>query len=501
MSNLDNYMINKVITRFPPSPTGMLHIGSLRTALFNYLYAKKHGGRFVLRIEDTDRERFVEGGIENIIRTLDWAGITPDEGPYIAEDGSIQERGDHGPYIQSNRLDIYKQYVDQLLAQGDAYYAFDTAEQLDEMRERQRLNKQATRYERETMTNSLTLGDEEAKKRIAAGEKYVVRLKVNHDGETTYHDVVRGDITFKNAEIDDQILMKSDGFPTYHMAVVVDDHLMGVTHISRGEEWLPSTPKHIMLYTMLGWEVPTYVHQPLLVNEQKQKLSKRQGDVSVEDFVKKGYIKEALINFVAFLGWNPGTEQEIFSLEELVAAFSFENMSKSAAVFNREKLHWYNKQYIMKMAPETLATLAKPFFDEAGMSVSIEEIAAVIHLEQARATTLADFPEALAFMFTEALDYDPSLVVWKKDTPEGSQELLKKLHSFLEGVDDWTESALEETIKQWITEGEYGVGNVLWPMRTALSGQQNSPGPFEIAAALGKERALARLQIAIDKLA
>lgn len=490
-----------VITRFPPSPTGMLHIGSLRTALFNYLYAKKHGGRFVLRIEDTDRERFVEGGTENIIRTLDWAGISPDEGPYITDDGSIAERGENGPYVQSNRLDIYKQYVDQLLEQGNAYYAFDSAEQLDEMRERQRLNKQATRYERESMTNSLTLGEEETKKRIDAGEKYVVRLKVPHDGETTYHDVVRGDITFKNAEIDDQILMKSDGFPTYHMAVVVDDHLMEVTHISRGEEWLPSTPKHIMLYTMLGWDIPTYVHQPLLVNEQKQKLSKRHGDVSVEDFVNKGYIKEALINFVAFLGWNPGTEQEIFSLEELVEAFSFENMSKSAAVFNREKLNWYNKQYMAKMDTKELATLAKPFFDKADMSVSIEDIASVIHLEQQRATTLADFPEALTFMFSDELNYDAELVVWKKDTAEGSKALLTKLHDFLLEVSDWSEASLEEAIKRWITEGEYGVGNVLWPMRTALSGQKNSPGPFEIAAALGKEKSLARLRVAIERLA
>ena len=488
-------------TRFPPSPTGMLHIGSLRTALFNYLFAKKQGGTFLLRIEDTDQERFVEGGIQNIIRTLDWAGMTPDEGPFLDDAGTLHEKGNAGPYIQSNRLDIYKEYVQKLLDAGHAYYAFDTGEELTAMRERQQLNKQPTRYERGTMQNQFSLSEEETQKRVAAG-KYVVRLKVEREGETTFHDLIRGDITFKNSEIDDQILMKSDGFPTYHLAVVVDDHLMGITHISRGEEWLSSTPKHVLLYQMFGWDVPVFAHQPLLVNEQKQKLSKRHGDVSVEDFVEKGYLKEALINFVAFLGWNPGDEREIFTLAELEKEFDMSKMSKSAAVFNREKLDWYNKQYMMNMDLDELATRALPFFRHAGI-IRKEEIddpeelaqfKAAIDLERSRAHTLSELALSLGFIYSDELAYEPSLLIWKKDTQAGSKELLENTAAFLETVDDWSLASLEEKMKAWIEEHGYGVGNVLWPMRTALSGQKNSPGPFELAAVLGKEKSIARIK-------
>lgn len=489
-----------VRTRVAPSPTGLLHVGGLRTALFNYLFAKRYGGQFLLRIEDTDQERLVEGGIENIIRTLTTAGIIPDEGPYITSSGTIEQKGDHGPYIQSERLSLYRQYVDQLLTQGDAYYAFDTAEELEAMRERQRLNKQATRYERASMKNSFTLSPEEVQQRLSNGDDAVVRMKVPEEGKTSFHDLIRGEITFDNTEVDDQILLKSDGFPTYHLAVVVDDHLMHITHVSRGEEWLPSTPKHVLLYSMFGWTPPIFAHQPLLVNEQKQKLSKRHGDVSVEDFLAKGYLIEAVVNFVAFLGWNPGTEQELFTLEELTAVFDFEHMSKSSPIFNREKLDWYNKQYLSKLSPADLAARALPFFVQAGMPVSLEDLARVISLEQARVTTLAELPHALAFLFTDTLSYDPALLVWKKDTPERSCEILQQLTALVENISSWDQQTIETTIKSWIDTEQLGVGNVLWPMRTALSGQQHSPGPFEIAAALGKEKTINRLRDAVKRL-
>lgn len=326
--------MKKVRTRIPPSPTGMFHVGSLRTALFDYLFAKKTGGDFLLRIEDTDRERLVAGATENIVESLYWAHIPPDEGVMLSDKNEIVQSGDVGPYIQSERLDIYKIYSEQLLEQGDAYYCFCTKERLDDLRKMQELNKQPTGYDGQCKT----LSKEVVKEKRDAGTSHVVRLNMPDEGVTTWNDMVRGEVSFENKLIDDQVLMKADGFPTYHLAVIVDDHLMNITHIFRGEEWLSSTPKHIVLYHMFGWDIPEYAHLSLLVNEKKQKLSKRHGDVSVFDFTKKGYLPEAMVNFVAFLGWNPGTDQEIFTLEELVAAFDFKNVHKSPAVFNYESL-------------------------------------------------------------------------------------------------------------------------------------------------------------------
>ncbi len=500
--------MNTIKTRFAPSPTGFLHIGGLRTALYAYLLAKKEGGNFVLRIEDTDRTRLVEGAVEQIVDSLHWADLDIHEGVTKDESGVITQLGECGPYIQSERLEIYQKFVRQLIDGGHAYYAFDTPEELDKMRERQQLNKQATRYERDTMVNQFTLGEEATQKRIDAGEKYVVRLKVLHEGETSFHDAVRGEVTFKNAVIDDQVLLKADGFPTYHLAVVVDDRHMEITHVIRGEEWLSSTPKHIMLYNAFGWDAPVFAHLPLMVNEKKQKLSKRHGDVSLHDFVDKGYLKEALVNFIAFVGWSPGTEQEIFTLDELVQAFSLEKVSKSAAFFNREKLAWYNKQYMMAMDLDELAKRALPFFRHAGI-IRTEEIddpeeydmfKAALDLERSRVDTLADLAHALGFIYSDSLEYDPALLVWKKDTREGSKEMLGKTLAFLEGVEEWTQASLEEKLKAWIKENEFGVGNTLWPMRIALSGQKNSPGPFEIAAVLGKEKTLARMRFAEEQL-
>lgn len=480
-------------TRFAPSPTGMVHVGNLRTALFSYLYAKRMGGIFMLRIEDTDRERLVEGAVENLLSTLAWTGILPDEGVVGSQNGKSVVKGAESSYIQSERLDIYKKYIQILLDNGHAYYAFDTKQELDEMRKRQELNKQATRYERATMKNQFTLGEVETKRLIDAGTPYVIRMKVPEDGTTSFNDLIRGEIRIENREVDDQVLMKADGFPTYHFAVVVDDHIMEITHVIRGEDWISSTPKHILLYQMFGWEIPEHAHLPLLINEQKQKLSKRHGDVSVEDFRKKGYLPEALVNFIALLGWNPGTEQELFSLDELARDFDLGRVSKSGAVFNREKLNWYNQQYIRALSLDELAELVAPYFEEAGYDVNDREwLKRAVALEQERAATLSEIPSALGFLF-ELPKYDPQLLVWKKSTLEDAMEKLKLLVEFLRTVEDWETASLEVSVMNWIKEKGFGTGDVLWPMRVAMSGQKNSPGPFEIAGVLGKEETLRRV--------
>ena len=489
-----------VITRFAPSPTGFLHVGGLRTALFAYLFAKKHGGQFLLRIEDTDRERFVEGGIENILSSLAWAGIVPDSGVLLDSDGvTIKEVGESGPYIQSKRLPIYKEYAAKLIESGHAYYCFCSKERLDELRERQQQNNQPPMYD----GYCRDLPFEEVKIKLEEDTAHVVRLRTPREGVTAFDDIIRGRVEFENKLIDDQVLVKSDGFPTYHLANVIDDHLMHITHVIRGEEWVPSTPKHVLLYQFFDWNVPTFAHLPLLVNEQKQKLSKRHGDVSVEDFKEKGYLPEALVNFVAFLGWNPGDEREMFSLKELESEFDLAKAQKAAAVFNREKLNWYNKQYIMHMDTTELAERTKPFFDNAAIDTRGIDLSAVVNLEQGRAETLAGLVDEVAFVFADHLVYEPELLVWRKSTAEDAKEklaaLAEHLKTFEEG--EWARAFLEDTIMSWIKEHEWGNGDVLWPMRVALSGKKNSPGPFEIAAALGKEKTyLQRIQEAIKKL-
>lgn len=495
----------KIKTRFAPSPTGMLHVGGLRTALFAYLLAKRHGGTFMLRIEDTDRERFVEGGIENIISCLKWSGIMIDEGVTMDEKGIVVQKGKLGPYIQSERLEIYQKYIAQLLERGNAYHCFCTKERLAEVREYQEKNKLPTGYDGKCRD----LSRAEADQRIAKGETFVIRMKMPKEGVTVIEDLVRGTVEFKNNLVDDQVLIKADGFPTYHFAVVVDDHTMEVTHVIRGEEWLPSTPKHIELYKMFGWEAPKFAHLSLLVNEQKQKLSKRHGDVSVEDYKEKGYLPEALINFVAFLGWNPGDEREIFSLPQLEAEFDFSKVSKAAAVFNVEKLNWYNKQYMMAMDTLELSKRVAPLLLNHGLIEHIpdsnkawEELVRIVELEKERATTLCDFSQALGFVFANELVYEPELLIWKKSTAEETRKKLNLLLDYLVSKDEsrWGREELERDTLAWIAEQGLGVGDVLWPMRTALSGQKNSPGPFEIAAVLGKNRTVQRIQLGINRL-
>lgn len=491
-------------TRFAPSPTGYLHIGGLRTALFAYLFAKKHNGTFMLRIEDTDRERLVDGATKNILEALQWAGFSPDEG-VVLKDDMVTQVGQYGPYIQSERKDkgVYKKMIKGLVDAGHAYYAFDTAEEIDVMRAEQQKNKQPIRYDREHMRNSLTLPQKNVQTLLDAHTPYVIRMKVP-EGETQFDDQIRGTITIDNKEIDDQILMKSDGFPTYHFAVVVDDHLMNITHVIRGEEWIPSTPKHIILYNMLGWTVPTFAHLPLLINEQKQKLSKRHGDVSVQDFIQKGYLPQALVNFIAFLGWNPGTEQELFSLRELIDAFSFEKVAKAAAVFNREKLNWFNAQYIRQLDREALFEHVYPFLQNAGVvdhDTDVQFIKDAILLEQERSQTLLEIVQNTGFLFARELSYDKDLLTWKKSTLEDAKQKLKAMHDFLQTYEKtWDEQSLHDNVVQWIKANEYGVGDVLWPTRVALSGQKNSPGPFEIMSVLKKEKVLERLMSAIDNI-
>ncbi len=493
-------------TRFAPSPTGYLHVGGLRTALYSYLFAKKHGGKFLLRIEDTDRERYVADGVQHILKSLYWAGISPDEGvvtTWSASDANlknespilIQSSGENGPYTQSERLHIYKEYADKLLEAGHAYYCFCTSERLEKLRADQQAKKIPTGYD----GRCLSVDAEEAKKRVGDGENHVMRLKMLKTGESILNDMIRGEVRFENKLVDDQVLIKTDGFPTYHFAVVVDDHLMGITHIIRGEEWISSVPKHIQLYKYFGWEIPEMAHLPLLLNPDKSKLSKRQGDVAVEDYIKKGYLPEAMVNFMAFLGWNPGTEKEIYSMEELIADFDLSKVGKAGAVFNIDKLNWFNKQYLKNLSNGGLVEKAQPWLEEAGISNSVL-LTKAVGLERERITVLSELPGAIKFVF-ELPDYGAEMLVWKKSTKEEVVGILPELCEFLEriGANYWNKSDLEVKTKDWIAEKGYATGSVMWPMRVALSGQENSPGPFEIAEVLGKEEVIKRINLGINK--
>lgn len=489
--------MNKIRTRIAPSPTGMFHVGGLRTALFSYLFSKSLNGTFIIRVEDTDRERFVEGSIENMLDSLLWANIPPDEGVSFDKSGNITQLGTLGPYIQSERLSVYKKYSDILLQQGNAYFCFCSKERINELREFQRINKQPTGYD----GYCRLLSSHEVQTKIDSEKSRVVRLKIPDTGTTTWHDLVRGEISFENKLIDDQVLLKADGFPTYHFAVVVDDHLMEISHVFRGEEWVSSTPKHLILYKMFGWNPTVYGHLSLLVNEKKQKFSKRNGDVSVSQFREKGYLPEALLNFVALLGWNPGTEQEIFTLDELIKEFSFDKVHKAPAVFNYEKLDWINKQWIKRLSLDDLTECARPFFENLGLDTKNSKFKDFVRLGSERATTLDDIPSNVVFL-TKDLEYDAKLLVWKKTDAVDGENKLTLLKELLENINEyeWIERGIEDKIMAWIKENDFGVGNVLWPLRVALSGQEHSPGPFQIMEILGREKSLERVGDAIKKL-
>lgn len=472
-------------TRFAPSPTGMLHIGGVRTALYAYFLAKQTGGAFLLRIEDTDQARSVEGGVENIVDTLHALGIDPDEG-VVRQDGQLTEVGEFGPYRQSNRLDIYAKYAHQLIEQGDAYKCFCSRDRLDEVRKEQQKNKQQPKYDR----HCLNLSDEEVEEKLKANTPYVIRMKVP-EGKSTVPDVIRGDVTFDHKEVDDQVIIKSDGFPTYHLAVVVDDHHMQITTVIRGEEWLPSTPKHLILYKMLGWDAPRFAHVPLLLNPDKSKLSKRQGDVAAEIYLEKGYLPDALVNFISTLGYNPTGDREIYAREELVELFDVSKVKKSGAVVNFEKLDWMNKQYMQELTREQLATLLG---DLTEVELRLAEV------EKMRATTTHELKERID-QFKELGEYDATLLVWKKSDATDAREMLKAAADYLEAHGNADDVAtFEASMKEWIQSQDIPTGNILWPMRIALSGNKVSPSPFELVYALGAEEAQRRIRLAIERL-
>lgn len=468
-------------TRFAPSPTGDLHIGGLRTALFAYLFAKKNHGEFILRIEDTDQARYKEGSVESILQGLSWAGLN--------YDGEI--------FYQSRRTIIYQKYADQLVKAGHAYHCFCTPDELANMRQEQTADGSTiTRYDR----RCLKLSPEEIKSKLEAGVSHVVRLKVP-PGETEFTDLIRGQVKIKNADIDDQILLKSDNFPTYHLANVIDDHEMGITHVIRAEEWLPSTPKHIILYQMFGWQQPEFAHLSIILAPDKTKLSKRHGATSVLEFKNLGYLPEAVVNYIALLGWNPGTEQEIFSLSELEKEFDLAKVNKAGAVFDLEKLNWMNGHYVRQLNLDKLVDLCLPFLSTSFSEQDKKYIKKVVALEQERLKKISDIKEATEYFFNEPL-YDKELLKWRKSDLSEAKEKLNFLHLELEKVpeENWTRSALEQFIKGLIEAEKFDTGAVLWPMRVALSGEEKSPSPLEIAEVLGKEKSLERIKIAIGKI-
>ena len=472
-----------VRVRFAPSPTGFLHVGGLRTALYNYLFAKHNGGKCILRIEDTDRTRLVENAQENLITSLRWAGIEFDEGPGIC--------GDYGPYIQSERFDLYKKYGMQLVENESAYYAFDTSEELDAMRERQQKAGIAPKYDRSVMRNEFTLGKEETQKLIADGVAFCIRLKVEHNEEIHFTDLIRGPVSVVGKDVDDQILLKSDGFPTYHLANVVDDHSMAITHIIRGEEWIPSTPKHILLYKAFGWECPIFAHLPLLLNKDKTKLSKRQGSVAVEDFIEKGYFKEAFVNFIALLGWNPTADREIFSFDELVDAFNLEKVNKSGAVFDTQKLDWMNGQYLKNLPISYMVELLKK--DLSGFNygdVCDEYLGNVINLLKERITFLKDVLTFGNYMFEKPKEFEPEYR--QKHWNEKTNTLMQPLIDDFRKINDWCHDPLYNTTKQFVDANNLKLKDVIHPLRLMITGKSVGAGMFETMAILGKEECIER---------
>ena len=481
--------MSKVRTRFAPSPTGRMHVGNLRTALYAYLIAKHEGGDFLLRIEDTDQERFVEGAIEIIYRTLEKTGLIHDEGP-------DKDKG-FGPYVQSERQEqgIYLEYAKKLIEKGEAYYCFCDKERLATLNQSIG-GKEINVYDK----HCLSLSKEEVEAKLAAGVPYVIRQNNPTVGTTTFSDEIYGDITVDNSELDDMILIKSDGYPTYNFANVVDDHLMGITHVVRGNEYLSSSPKYNRLYEAFGWEVPVYVHCPLITDEEHHKLSKRCGHSSYEDLIEQGFITEAVVNFVALLGWSPVGNEEIFSLEELVKAFDYKHMSKSPAVFDYTKLKWMNGEYIKAMDFDAFYERALPFLKQAiDKDVDFKKIAEMVK------TRIEVFPDILGHVdfFNELPEYDTAMYVHKKmkTNEESSLEVLKELLPIFEALDDYSNDSLYNTLLDYVAKKECKNGYAMWPVRTAVSGKQMTPaGATEIMEVLGKEESLNRIRKGIEKL-
>ena len=481
--------MSTVKTRFAPSPTGRMHVGNLRTALYAYLIAKHEGGKFMLRIEDTDQERFMEGALDIIYRTLAKTGLVHDEGP--DKDGGV------GPYVQSERQaqGLYMKYAKKLIEQGDAYYCFCDKERLESLKT-EVAGKEITVYDK----HCLHLSKEEIEANLAAGKPYVIRINMPTEGTTTFHDELYGDITVENNELDDMILIKSDGYPTYNFANVIDDHLMGITHVVRGNEYLSSAPKYNRLYEAFGWEIPKYIHCPLITNEDHQKLSKRCGHSSYEDLLDQGFLTEAIVNFVALLGWSPSSDNEIFSLEELVKEFDYHRISKSPAVFDMVKLRWMNGEYMKKMDDDKFYEMALPYLKEViTRDLDFHKIAAMV---KTRIEVFPDIKDQVDF-FEKVPEYETSMYVHKmmKTNEETSLQVLREVQPLLEAQEDFSNDALFEMLSAYAKEHGYKVGYVMWPIRTALSGKQMTPaGATEILEVLGKEESLVRIQAAIDKL-
>jgi len=494
-------MSDNVRVRFAPSPTGFLHIGGLRTALYNYLFARHHKGDFILRIEDTDQSRYVEEAEKDIVNSLEWAGLDYDEGP--------GKQADAGPYRQSERKEMYKKYAEQLLENDFAYYAFDTPEELDDMRKRlKKSGNPSPKYDaitRMTMKNSLTLPQDEVEERLKSGEPYIIRLKVPRRDTVRFEDEVRGFVSFESKGLDDQVLLKSDGMPTYHLANVVDDHLMGITHVIRGEEWLSSTPKHILLYKFFGWEAPKMAHLPLIMSPTGGKLSKRKAEsegilINTKDYIDQFYEPEALVNFLAFLGWNPGDDRELFTLDELIREFTLERVSKSGAVFNHKKLLWYNEQYLRNTPAEELKPRVKEMAAAKGLpDINEDYLTGAIELMKERAVKIEDFVEQGTFFWEDPESYDEkALKKWKDDSPK----LVKAYLEQIEEVEkpDFDAKHLKNLLKEVINKHDAGFGKLMMPLRIAITGVGFGPDLFSTIELIGKKATVRRLRQALEQL-
>jgi len=500
--------MSQVRVRFAPSPTGPLHIGGVRTALYNYLFARKNNGVFILRIEDTDQTRFVGGAEEYIMDSLKWSGIVVEEG--------INEGGKYGPYRQSDRKHLYRQYADILFDKGYAYYAFDTPDELEALRKESEKEGKTFIYNagvREKLNNSISLSAVEWNAKLDRGEPYVIRFKMPHDEEIQFNDLIRGDISVNTSTLDDKVLFKSDGMPTYHLAHMVDDHLMKITHVIRGEEWLPSLPLHVLLYGAYGWDPPLFAHLPLLLKpDGKGKLSKRDGDKmgfpvfplfwpygeTAKGYREEGYYPEAFINMLALLGWNPGTEQEIFSMEELINAFSLERVGKSGSRFDPEKAKWFNHQYLQRRTNNQLALEFREFLRAKGYHVDMVRLEMLIGLVKERVSFVKEIWEQTDFFFKAPDGYDPEVV--KKRWQPDSGKILKELISVLQGVEDFTATATELAVRAWIETKGYNTGSVMNAFRLVIVGTLRGPHMFDIISWIGKGDTVNRIEKGISEI-
>ncbi|WP_426349539.1 glutamate--tRNA ligase [Alloiococcus sp. CFN-8] len=481
-------MNNKIRTRFAPSPTGYMHIGNLRTALYAYLIAKHEDGDFILRIEDTDQERFVEGATDVIFKTLKDTGLIHDEGPDIG--------GEFGPYVQSDRKGIYLDYAKELIKKGQAYYCFCDKHRLESLKEGLEDNHQNPKYDK----HCLHLSKEEIEEKLNSGMPYVIRQNNPTEGKTEFHDVIYGTISVDNSELEDMILIKSDGLPTYNFANVVDDHLMKITHVVRGSEYLSSSPKYNRLYEAFGWDVPIYVHCPPIMKDAQNKLSKRNGDASFQDLIAQGYLKEAVLNYIALLGWNPGTNEEIFSLERLVEIFDYKNINKSPAIFDVVKLRWMNGEYIKNLSLDKFHEMATTYYE--GILPEHVKSYKISELLHTRVEILSDIPEKIQF-FKALPEYNTDIFVHKKmkTTIENSIENLEAILPSLEALEQWNEDTIASLVTSYATDKGIKNGLIMWPIRSALSGLQSSPGGYvELADILGKDESIKRIKIAIENL-